>query len=165
MSTKWRHSRGEPAPRPAGLVQPPAEPRLFAGVYSTVLRTSIVTSTTATDFFTCFSTFSTTFQCGGRRKRRSQARHEILPGPSSPELDGHLHPATREELLSSLGEHGLPREEHAPTPADKDKLLLTIFTTSTTTATLSTKTINTATTVSIIYFCSTSNMSTFPSCG
>lgn len=29
--------------------------RLFAGIYSTILRTSLVTSTTATDFFTCYS--------------------------------------------------------------------------------------------------------------
>ncbi|XP_043200345.1 uncharacterized protein LOC122369568 [Amphibalanus amphitrite] len=123
------------------------------GAYSTVLRTSIITSTTATDFYTCTQLISTMFGCTGRRRRRNILREE-LPEIRETEL------AAAEPLQSSLASE--PQTE--PTPADKDKLLLTILTTSTTTLTYSTLTVNSATTVSVTYYCTTSGMSTFPAC-
>jgi len=139
----------------AGIQRSSSDARLFAGVYSTVTRTSLITSTTATDFYTCYSTFSTTFACGGRRKRRGISRQD-LPALETPDLS---LPTPAAALHSSLGE---PRVAHS---SDKDKLLLTLITTSTTTFTFSTSTVNSSTTVSIIYYCSTANMSTVPSCG
>ena len=68
--------------------------------------------------------------------------------------------ASLEPLQPSLASSRQPDQA----VADKDRLLLTIFTTSTTTVTFSTLTVNSATTVSVTYYCTTSGMSTFPAC-
>ncbi|XP_037083365.1 uncharacterized protein LOC119103812 [Pollicipes pollicipes] len=123
----------------------------FVALYRTATYITISTSTVS-QFYICQST-SSAAACTGRkrRKRRADMLQKVAP---------ELLEAQAAQLQGSMAEDVAPVEAGSR----EGRLGFTVWTTSTSTITLTTTSFNSATTISLVYLCTSSGASTVPSC-
>nr|AYC63221.1 putative secretory protein [Parasacculina yatsui] len=123
----------------------------FVALYKTATTYTVSTSTVSA-YYSCASTSSAT-ACSGRRRRKRKA------GVLKQAIDSDTMPV--HELSGSLA-----ADDSKTINNPQGRLGFTVWTTSTSTITMTTTSVNSATTVSLIYLCTASSgVSTVPSCG